>query len=99
EAEVQLKALRETGGKARYGKSFSDEVDRLEKIIGVEKGRAFERYDKEIRNALKLEIIDRLRGEKAAIQASFKDDRQLQVATTLLKNRPVYAKLMGGGKK
>ncbi|MGA3244003.1 MAG: S41 family peptidase, partial [Bacteroidota bacterium] len=42
EAEVQLKALRETGGKARYGKSFSDEVDRLEKIIGVEKGRAFE---------------------------------------------------------
>ena len=99
EAEVQLKALRETGGKARYGKSFSDEVDRLEKIIGVEKGRAFERYDKEIRNALKLEIIERLRGEKAAIQASFKDDRQLQVATTLLKNRPVYAKLMGGGKK
>lgn len=99
EAEVQLKALREAGGKARYGKSFSDEVDRLEKIIGVEKGRAFERYDKEIRNALKLEIIERLRGEKAAIQSSFKDDRQLQVAATLLKNRTVYAKLLGGEKK
>ena len=99
DAEVQLKALRETGGKARYGKSFSDEVDRLEKIITVEKGRAFERYDKEIRNALKLEIIERLRGEKAAIQVSFKDDHQLQVAATLLRNRPVYAKLTGGGKK
>jgi carboxyl-terminal processing protease len=99
EAEVQLKALRETGGKARYGKSFSDEVDRLEKIISLEKGRAFERYDKEIRKALKLEITERLRGEKAAIQASFKDDRQLQVAATLLKNRTVYAKLLGGAKK
>jgi carboxyl-terminal processing protease len=99
EAEVQLKALRETGGKARYGKSFSDEVDRLEKIIGVEKARAFERYDKEVRNALKLEIIERLRGERVAIQASLKDDRQLQVAATLLKNRAVYTKLLGEVKK
>ncbi len=99
EAEVQLKALRETGGKARYGKSFTDEVDRLEKIVGMEKGRTFERYDKEIRKALKLEIIERLRGEKAAIQASFKDDRQLQVAATLLKNRTVYAKLLHGERK
>ncbi len=99
EAEVQLKALRETGGKARYGKPFSDEVDRLEKIVGLEKKRAFERYDKEIRKALKLEIIERLRGEKAAIQASFKDDRQLQVAATLLKNKTVYAMLLRGEKK
>jgi carboxyl-terminal processing protease len=99
EAELQLKALREAGTKARYGKSFSDEVERLETIIRSEKGRAFERYDKEIRKALKLEIIERLRGEKAAIQASFKDDRQLQVASTLLKNRPVYAKLLAGVKQ
>jgi carboxyl-terminal processing protease len=98
EAEAQLKALRETGGKARYGKSFSDELDKLEKIVGVEKGRAFERYDKEIRNALRLEIIERLHGEKAAIQASFKDDHQLQVAATLLKNKGVYARLLTGPK-
>jgi carboxyl-terminal processing protease len=99
EAEVQLKALREMGRTSRYGKSFTDEVDRLEKILSVEKERAFERYDKEIRNALKLEIIERLRGEKAAIQASFKDDHQLQAATMLLKNRAVYARLLGEEKK
>ncbi len=99
DAQAQLKVLRETGGKARYGKAFTEEVDKLEKIVGVEKGRAFERYDKEIRNALKLEIIERLRGEKAAIQASFEDDRQLQVAATLLKNKGVYAKLLSGAKK
>jgi carboxyl-terminal processing protease len=99
DAQAQLKVLRETGGKARYGKAFTEEVDKLEKIVGVEKGRAFERYDKEIRNALKLEIIERLRGEKAAIQSSFKDDRQLQVAATLLKNKGVYAKLLSGAKK
>lgn len=99
ESEVQLKALRESAGKARYGKQFYEEVDRLAKIILEEKGRAFERYDKEVRRALKLEIIERFKGEKTAIQASFKDDRQLQIAATLLKSKGAYARLLAGEKK
>ncbi|MCX6134567.1 MAG: S41 family peptidase [Ignavibacteriales bacterium] len=99
DSEVQLKALRESAGKARYGKQFYEEVDRLAKIILEEKGRAFERYDKEVRRALKLEIIERFKGEKTAIQASFKDDRQLQVAATLLKSKGAYARLLAGEKK
>jgi carboxyl-terminal processing protease len=99
EAEVKLRELREAATKSRYGKSFTEEIDRLEKITREEKLRAFERYDKEIRNALKLEIVERLRGEKAAIQASMKDDRQLQIAASLLKNRSAYSKLLSGAKK
>jgi len=99
EADTKLKELRETAGKARYGKSFYEEIDQLGKIIAVEKARAFERYDKEIRKALKLEIIERVNGEKAAIQASFKDDRQLQVAATLLRNKVAYNKILSGDRK
>lgn len=99
DAEVKLRELREAATKSRYGKSFTEEIDRLEKLVREEKLRAFERYDKEIRNALKLEIVERLRGEKAAIQASMKDDRQLQIASSLLKNRSAYAKLLSGAKK
>jgi carboxyl-terminal processing protease len=99
DAEIQLKQLREVAGKARYGKQIFDEITRLEKAITDEKARAFERYDKEVRRALMLEITERMRGEQSAIQASFKDDRQLQVATTLLRNRGVYNKLLGRDKK
>jgi hypothetical protein len=46
-----------------------------------------------------MEIIERMNGEKAAIQASFKDDRQLQVAATLLRNKVAYNKLLSGDRK
>jgi carboxyl-terminal processing protease len=94
DSEVKLKELREVSAKARYGKPFYEGIDRMEKMIEAEKGRAFERYDKEIRNALDLEIIARMKGEKAAIQASFKEDTQLQTAIALLDNKPVYDKLL-----
>ena len=99
DAEAQLKSLRESSGKARFGKKVYEEIDNLEKSIRDEKSRAFDRYDKEIRRELTLEIIERLHGEKAAIQASFKDDRQLQIAATLLKNRTAYSRLLTGSKK
>ena len=99
DAEVQLKSLRESADKSRFGKNIYAELDNLGRMINDEKSRAFDRYDKELRNELRLEIIERLHGEKAAIQASFKDDRQLQVAATLLKNRAAYNRLLAGEKK
>jgi carboxyl-terminal processing protease len=99
DSEIKLKQLRETAEKERYGKSFYDGIDRMEKIIEAEKARAFDRYDSEIRKALRLEIIDRIKGDKAAIQASFRDDTQLQVAVAILKNKSLYNKMLNGAKK
>lgn len=96
DSEVKLKELREVSEKARYGKQFYEGIDRMQAMIETEKARAFERYDKEIRRALSLEITERIKGEKAAIQASFKDDDQLQVAVGILKNKPVYGRFLGG---
>ena len=99
DSEIKLKELRETADKERYGKSFYDGIDRMEKMIEAEKARAFDRYDPEIRKALRLEIIDRMKGDKAAIQASFRDDTQLQTAVAILKNKGLYNKMLSGPKK
>jgi carboxyl-terminal processing protease len=99
DSEIKLRQLRETAEKERYGKSFSDGIDRMEKMIESEKARAFDRYDSEIRKALRLEIIDRMKGDKAAIQASFRDDKQLQTAVGILKNKALYNKMLSGLKK
>ncbi len=99
ESETKVKELREAAAKERYGKSFYEGIDRIENAIKAEKARAFERYDKEIRNALRLEIIGRLKGDKAAIGASIKDDQQLQVAVALVKNKSLYKKMLTGSRK
>lgn len=99
EAEAALKELRETGEDARYGKSFSESIDQIATIVEKEKARVFERYKQEIRQALRLEIISRMKGEKAAIEASLKDDGQVQVAAALLKNKSAYQKLLVPAKK
>ena len=98
DSEIKLKQLRETAEKERYGKPFYDGIDRMEKIIEAEKARAFDRYNSEIRKALRLEIIDRMKGDKAAIQASFRDDTQLQTAVAILKNKVLYSKMLSGPK-
>lgn len=96
EAEGKIKELRELGTKARYGKSFSEGIEEISDAVQAEKARAFERYDKEIRTALELQIIARIKGEKAAIEASFPSDRQLKVALHLLENKREYRRLLGG---
>ncbi len=94
ETETKVKELREAAQKARFGPSFNEGIDRLAKVVETEKTRAFERYGKEIRLALRQEIINRIKGEKAAIEASLKDDAQLQTAVALVRNKAVYQKLL-----
>jgi carboxyl-terminal processing protease len=99
QAELKLKELREAAEKGRFGKAVHECLDRITKTIESEKARAFERYDREVRAALKLEIIARIMGEKAAIEASLKDDPQLDVAVALFKNMPAYGRLLAGKSK
>ena len=94
EAEIMLKELRDAAEKGRYGKSFYECFEKIAKTIEAEKSSAFERYSDEVRSALKLEIIARLKGEKEAIKASLEDDPQLEVAVGLLRNGTVYTKLL-----
>jgi carboxyl-terminal processing protease len=96
EAELKLKELREAAERGRYGKSFQECFERISKSIETEKSRVFERYDGELRNALKLEILTRMKGEKEAIKAALEHDPQLELAVKLVKSKPVYTRLLTG---
>ena len=96
EAESKLSELKEIASKARYGSSFHDGFERMIKAVDVEKGRAFERYNKELRSALKQEIIARIKGPRFAIGASLQEDTTLKVAVALLKNRTAYSGILAG---
>lgn len=64
-----------------------------------ERERAFERNEAELGRILTLEIIGRIRGEKAKVAASLKDDQQLDVALALLEKRNLYDVLLTGKAK
>jgi carboxyl-terminal processing protease len=96
EAEVKLAELKEIAARERYGASFIEGVNKLTEAVRTEKRRAFERYARELRVSLRLEIISRIRGQQAAIESSLKDDKTLAVAVHLLKDRSAYGQILAG---
>ena len=96
DAELKLKELRGIAEKARYNKAFLAELAQLNGLVELEKSRTIERYEKEMRSFLKTEIVGRLKGERARIESTFGDDKQLNVAVSLLKNKKLYDKLLSG---
>ncbi|HEY6953391.1 MAG TPA: S41 family peptidase [Bacteroidota bacterium] len=94
DSEVKLKELRDIAEKERYKKEFLDDVTRLNTMIEGEKERKIQRYEKEMRNYLRAEIEGRINGERAEIESTLPDDRQLNVAVSLLKNNRTYDKLL-----
>ena len=99
EVELRLKELREAAEKSRFGSAFFDEAKKVDGIIAAEKNRMMDRYRNELKSVLRTEIIGRIKGEKARIESSFGDDRQLQVAMTLLKSKKMYERLLAGKNK
>jgi len=71
----------------------------MSNLIAIEKARTMERYKKELRSALKTEIVGRMKGEKAKIETTFDNDTQLEVAVSLLKNRKSYDRMLAGKAK
>lgn len=99
EAELKLRELKEVAEKSSYSKQFLESVQRLSTQIEAEKNLALQRHKREIQEALKAEILGRLRGEKARIEGTMPEDRQLMTTVALLKNPKVYDLLLSGKKK
>lgn len=94
DSEVKLKELKEIAEKERYKKDFLDDVNHLDQMIGAEKERKIQRYEKEMRSYLRAEIEGRINGEKAEIESTLPDDRQLNVTISLLKDSRMYDRLL-----
>jgi carboxyl-terminal processing protease len=96
ETDVKLIELKELASKGRYVKEFNEGVDKLLTLVKQEKERVFERYKKEVKLLLALEILGRMKGEKQRIEAGFPDDNQLAVAVNLVKSRVKYEQILSG---
>lgn len=99
EAELKLRELKEVAEKSSYSRQFLESVERLNAQAETEKNLTFQRHKQEIQGALKAEILGRLKGEKARIEGTIHEDRQLMTSVALLKNRKLYDQLLSGKKK
>jgi carboxyl-terminal processing protease len=96
ESEAKIKDLRLLAERSHYGKDVLAEVDRLSTSFDREKARGFERYKDHIIDELNIELMSRLHGEHGRIEASLKDDAQLNAAMGMLRDQKLYSKKTGG---
>ena len=96
ESEKHVSELRTIAERSHYAKEVMDDIDRLTKILQKEKERGFERYQHAIEEELRVELMARVKGERGRIEASFRTDKQLTVATALLRDQKQYARRLGG---
>jgi carboxyl-terminal processing protease len=97
--QLRLEEVKLAAQEANYGKEFFRELERLEALMEAEKKQAFARHKQEIQIALKAEIIGRMKGDHARIEAMTSDDPQLMTAASLLKNQKAYSKILSGRAK
>jgi carboxyl-terminal processing protease len=95
ESEGRLKDLRQIAERSHYNKEVLDDLAMLDAALRKEKLRGFERYRDHIKRGLTIELMGRIRGEQARIEASLKGDVQLKVAEGLLRDRKAYSKKIG----
>ncbi len=94
DSEVKLGELKDIATKERYSKAFLGDVDQMENLIREEKARKMQRYKDEMRMYLGASIEGRIYGDSAEIASTLPDDRQLNIAIDLLRNRKTYDKLL-----
>jgi carboxyl-terminal processing protease len=91
QGEDHLSALRESSKEAHFDAGVVAEIDRLASALEREKVRGFDRYRDHIEDALRVEMMARVRGVPGRIEASFRSDPQLRTALGLLKNTRLYS--------
>ena len=89
DAERAVEALEEDLAKNGYG-STGDEVNALRIAVAEEKNADFDRHAIDLKERLRSEILARYYGESAQIAASFRHDRQILDAVSLLKDTSDY---------
>ena len=95
EGEAKLKELRTLAVNGRYSQAFFDGIGKLESDLKAAGGKQVHRYQEDIRRALQTEILARMKGDKARFESTFANDKQLQTAISILKNKRTYDKLLG----
>ncbi len=95
EGEAALEALKKTAKKQDYSPEFQNEIQVLEKQLDKLKDAEFDKSRDFIKRRLRLELIAKLKGSKAEIRSSLKDDRVVAAAIKALTNPEEYRQKLG----
>jgi carboxyl-terminal processing protease len=94
ESETKVAELKEIAKKEDYSPSILKDLNQIETDISKEKTNEFRRHGDEIKLALTEELVSRYYGEEGRIRAGLKDDKQLRVAFSFLKDQKDYKRLL-----
>ncbi len=92
--EQELKHVEARAVENRYSEAFLTCVTELREKIRAEKGRTLDRYAAEVRQAIREEVVGRVHGEQAGIEASLEKDRQVAAAADILADRAAYTAVL-----
>ena len=95
ESEGKVKELRQLSERLHYSAEVLADLDGLGAALDKEKLRSFDRYGDHIMDILTIELMARLKGDRGRIEASFRNDVQIQSAVGILMNPKLYAKKIG----
>ncbi len=96
DSEKHVNELRTIAQRSHYSKEVLSDIEHLTKALQKEKDRGFERYRETLEEELRIELMARVQGERGRIEASFRTDVQLDVATALLRDTKQYVRRIGG---
>lgn len=94
QVEYEIEELIASAKEEKYYKDIQAELEQLKKEIVHNKDEDVLNFKSEIKEALKQEILQRKYLQKGSIEASFKDDRQIQQAVSILNNPEEYKKIL-----
>lgn len=95
ESEGKVKELRQVSERLHYSAEVLADLDGLSAALEKEKLRGFDRYGDHIMDILSIELMARLKGDRGRIEASFRNDVQIQSAVGILLNPKLYTKKIG----
>jgi len=95
-SEQALERLKKEAEKENYFNAISTEYDHLKARMESDKKEDLKKYETQVRELLKMEIATRYYYQKGKIESSLKNDPELAVAISTLKDPEKYSAILSG---
>jgi carboxyl-terminal processing protease len=94
EGTERLRALDSVAQRSKYSEDVKAALHQIREKIVTQESQIGTENRGELTEALKLELIGRLHGERGRVGASLENDRQVAAAVSILKDKQHYATLL-----
>jgi len=95
-SERALEILKKEAQKENYFEAFKEEYDHLKSLMENDKKEDLNKYQDQVKELLKLEIVTRYYYQKGKIKASMKQDQDLALAISTLNDHEKFSAILAG---